>query len=263
MADASRPKTPEEYARLLLEKGGRHVSLHRRHYDSVTATLERDLRASRFWSELTGQLSVFDASYRAQMHYPLLAGSAGPVLHVKSFDSFFNKVFRRNVVHNPNWPDPPSDGWIAPHNWYARIHDILRTIIVVKYLDGVRFLISEFERTCSGQGLKTESQLEARPEGYYAAHFYARNEFEISKLDWDTERVSVSVEIQVTTQLQEVIKNLLHTYYEKRRLAAQDAPADWQWDYRTDECCTNDLGHILHYVEGMIVEIRERQERQR
>jgi predicted NAD-dependent protein-ADP-ribosyltransferase YbiA (DUF1768 family) len=105
--------------------------------------------------------------------------------------------------------------------------------------------------------------LEARPEGYYAAHFYARNEFEISKLDWDTERVSVSVEIQVTTQLQEVIKNLLHTYYEKRRLAAQDAPADWQWDYRTDECCTNDLGHILHYVEGMIVEIRERQERQR
>ena len=36
----------------------------------------------------------------------------------------------------------------------------------------------------------------------------------------------------------------------------------WQWDYKSDEFSANYLGHILHYVEGMIVEIREKQKKE-
>ena len=42
---------------------------------------------------------------------------------------------------------------------------------------------------------------EATEEGYYAVHIYVPEEFEIPRIDWDTEMVTASVEIQVTTQI--------------------------------------------------------------
>ena len=68
------------------------------------------------------------------------------------------------------------------------------------------------------------------------------------------------MEIQITTQVQELILNLLHKYYERRRNKIE--PDNWQWDHASDEFATNYLGHILHYVEGMIVEVRERHDGQ-
>jgi hypothetical protein len=96
-------------------------------------------------------------------------------------------------------------------------------------------------------------------EGYYAVHLYFTDEYEIPRIDWDTEKCKISFEIQITTQLQEVIKNLLHKYYERRRIEFEPTDQKWQWDFRSLEFSTNYLGHILHYVEGMIVDIREKQ----
>ena len=36
----------------------------------------------------------------------------------------------------------------------------------------------------------------------------------------------------------------------------------WQWDYTNDRFNTNYLGHIVHYVEGMIVQLRDKQMKQ-
>ena len=63
----------------------------------------------------------------------------------------------------------------------------------------------------------------------------------------------------MTTRIKDVIKTLLHTYYETRRLEVGHGGADWMWNYKSGECATNYLGHILHYVDGMIVEVRDRQ----
>jgi hypothetical protein len=52
---------------------------------------------------------------------------------------------------------------------------------------------------------------------------------------------------------------LLHKYYEDKRKGIREEDIKWQWDYKSDELATNYLGHILHYVEGMIMEIREKQ----
>ncbi len=62
----------------------------------------------------------------------------------------------------------------------------------------------------------------------------------------------------MTTQLQEVIRRLLHTYYEDKRQSKKEQ-TKWQWNYNSDEFSANYLGHILHYVEGMIMEVREKQ----
>jgi len=79
-------------------------------------------------------------------------------------------------------------------------------------------------------------------------------------VNWDTIFIKISIELQITTQLQEVIRKLLHNYYEERRIRLKEEDLKWQWDYRSDEFATNYLGHILHYIEGMIMDIREKQE---
>jgi len=67
------------------------------------------------------------------------------------------------------------------------------------------------------------------------------------------------LEIQVTTQIKEVIKNLLHTYCESRRTTGvRPRLSDIAWNYREEEFAATYLGHILHYVEGMIIEVRDR-----
>jgi hypothetical protein len=55
---------------------------------------------------------------------------------------------------------------------------------------------------------------------------------------------------------------MLHLHYEKRREQRAGPESDaWKWDYKSDEFSTNYLGHILHYLEGVIVEIRNKPRR--
>lgn len=106
-----------------------------------------------------------------------------------------------------------------------------------------------------------ENSYEARDEGYYAVHLYVYDDFNIPKLSWDTEPKHLSIELQITTQLQDVIGKLTHKYYEDRRVGMSKDKKKWQWQYESDEFISNYLGHILHYLEGMIMEVRERQSR--
>jgi ppGpp synthetase/RelA/SpoT-type nucleotidyltranferase len=185
-----------------------------------------------------------------------------PEVLLKPFGSFFLKTFRKNVVLNDSWPDAPDSGWLLPTKWFEQVNDIVRTLVVVKYLDEVQFLADSFTKLCAENDLETTLDFEAKPEGYYAAHLYVRHTFEIPKMTWDTERRKIWLEIQISTQLQEVIRRLTHNYYERRRTRPRPvSPAKkWQWDYQSDEFTANYLGHILHYVEGMIMEVRDRQQ---
>lgn len=116
---------------------------------------------------------------------------------------------------------------------------------------------------CEQHDVTCENSFEARDEGYYALHIYAVKEFEIPKLDWNTEKKNISIEFQITTQLQDVIGNLTHWHYERRRMGTKSREKKWQWDYKSEEFTTNYLGHILHYVEGMIMEVRENQSKRK
>ncbi len=73
--------------------------------------------------------------------------------------------------------------------------------------------------------------------------------------------MKLNVEIQITTQIQEIIKVLLHKHYEENRKTTVPKDYKWQWDYKSPEFSSNYLGHIIHYVEGMIVEIRDKESR--
>ncbi|MBI4286417.1 MAG: hypothetical protein HY670_11055 [Chloroflexi bacterium] len=233
----------------------------KRRYETVSLLVRSEFEQTDFWKCLKHELEESEAAYRLKTNgYSLLMTKPGELdLDIKGFDSFFLKTGRWNAFENKNWPSAPDGGWVTPENWFSKINDIVRTMVVVKYLDGVEILVERLQQLCNIPVLTTNVDWEAREEGYYAAHLYVEREYSIPTLDFNSEKIPIKVEIQVTTQLQEAINRLTHKYYEERRRKVKSSDSKWQWDYESDEFIPNYLGHILHYVEGMIMEVRNRE----
>lgn len=259
---SEKPTNIYEYQNWLRDTHNVHLAQAKIHYDSVVHKIHADVQRSDLWGQLNNSLTTLDQLYLLKTRSPLLVNYKELELKIKPFDSFLEKTFRKNVVENDNWPKPPNSGWLLPENWIKEINDVVRTLLVVKYIDGVLYAAEEITQHFRSNDLYCTKNLEARTEGYYAAHLYVLIPVEIPRISWDTDIVDISVEIQITTQIQEVIRDLLHVYYEERRTAT-NADIDalpWQWDHKKLEFSANYLGHVLHYMDGMIVEIRDRQE---
>jgi hypothetical protein len=249
-----------EYKKWLKEKFNLDLSnmRYQAYYESVSNKILHDSLASPFWQSLIDNLHNFDDEYYDNTNFHLMMKLIPPPeLMIKPYNSLILKSFKKNVINNKNWPNEPYGGWLFPDTWFNRANDIVRTSVEVKYLDGVEFLMNKMGELCAQFTCEFEPHLEAREDGYYAAHLYIYQNFLIPKLDFGTEIKKIAIEIQITTQLQEVIKNVLHKYYESKREQFPEK-TKWQWDYKSDEFAANYLGHILHYLEGMIVEIRDR-----
>ena len=259
---ADKPTTVEQYKLWLRDQHSVDVRRTETHYGVVTRKICEDVDASPCWQALIGDLTRMDQAYLVKTNYNLFVeGSPPPQLLKKPYESFIVKTFRQNILNNQRWPDEPAEtGWILPPRWFEQINDIVRSLLVVKYLDGVIFAADQILEKTKALDTACTIELEAREEGYYAAHLHFPVACEIPRENWDTEKMTVSVELQITTQVQEVIRKLLHAYYEKRRITREQEGATWQWNYKSPEFAANYLGHVLHYVEGMIMDIREKQD---
>lgn len=231
----------------------------RRYYSTVVQTLRSAFLASHLWASLMAELKESHDAYYVERRSVLLLNLA-PVLDAKEYDPFLLKTYRRNVLNNPNWPDAPVAGWTEPRNWYTVVPDLVRTLLVVKYLDGVPYLAHRLADFGESRGFNYDVSLEARTEGYYAAHAQFAESVEIPERDWRTLHVDARLEVQITTQLQEVMRSHLHRYYVLSRGEPAPDPTSWQWDYQSPEFSVGYLGHTLHYLEGKLAEIRDSQE---
>lgn len=229
------------------------------YYTSVTGSAREALLHHPFWTSLGQALRQAHDRYGLNTAYPLLIDPGPPDILVKPYDSFLLKTFRKNILANDCWPDPPEGGWLLPHRWLERVNDVLRTQFVVKYLDGVDALCTCLRQLAESHSVYSHLDFEARDDGYYAAHLYIKTPLEVPAYNWDTWSPEFVLEIQVTTELQYNIRRLLHKYYESRRVQPMPTRHSLQWDYRSPEFSASYLGHILHYVEAMIVELREKQ----
>jgi len=255
----NKPTNIEEYKNWLKDFLGVELdNKYETYYNTVSTQAKIKFESTPFWTDFVNNIPNYKDDYLMRTKYNLLKVNEAPELLIKSFDSFLLKTFRKNVLKNNNWPDEPTNGWYTPDNWFERINDLIRTTISVKYLDGVEYMVESLKEIAKKNNLSFESDFEAREEGYYAAHTYVSHNLEIPHQDWDTQSLNFKIEIQVTTQLQEVIKTLLHKHYADNRKKIKKSNSKWQWDYSSQEFATNYLGHILHYVEGMIMEIRDK-----
>lgn len=163
---ASKPPGVKDYRKWLREELGVEVSqATRTFYETVASRIVLQLQHATLWEQLCEQLPDYDSQYRVETSYPLLATPEKPKLHIKPFESVLEKSYRKNIIDNDVWPCEPEEGWVLPDNWFTRINDIIRTLIVVKYLDGVEFLGRRIEGLCRSHDLPCQLLLEAREEG--------------------------------------------------------------------------------------------------
>lgn len=229
------------------------------YYEAVVEEAVRAVAGSDFWRLLLSSLEQEAARYEVETRYRLLLPGVSGVaaLVPKPFNSMVNKAFRLNVVHNDKWPEPPDDGWTTPENWLERILDTVRTTVLVRYLDGINRVWRVIDEHCKATLVRVDGGLEARIEGYYALHLTCWPTIQVRGPDWATIARPWPIEIQVATQVQDVIRQLTHVYYEDRRLRPPRDALEWQWDYRSNDFAVNYLGHILHYIEGTIINVRD------
>lgn len=132
--------------------------------------------------------------------------------------------------------------------------------MVVRYLDGVDIVRDAITEIADEVGVITHVAYQAREEGYYALHITATVPLPFPSRDWRTTRLDIPVEIQVCTQVQEVLRALTHKFYEDRRRRPTVTDEKWQWNCHSEQFVPNYLGHLLHYADGMIVNVRHQRE---
>lgn len=238
---------------------GDRRELRRGRYLHQQRDLQNAFNSSPYLTDVRHKMLDWSAAYQRQTGVPLFNGPPPEIaLKLKPWESFLSRTWRHNVHWNDNWPSPPPGGWYSPDCWFERLWDLVRTRIVVRYLDGVQFLAARLAELASELGLPAHQKTHAQQEGYYAMHVTVTQEFQVQTLDFEgIETRSSMVEIQLTTELQETIGLLTHGYFETRREEDASEGHKWQWDYRSPEFTPYYLGHMLHYLEGMIIRVRD------
>lgn len=221
--------------------------------------LQTAFNGSPFMIDLRHLMPEWATRYHEETNVSLFPGEPPAIdLKLKPWESFLSRTWRQNVLWNADWPAPPPGGWWAPDCWFEKLWDIVRTRITVRYLDGVQFLVERITELGHHHGLRVEQRTHAQERGYYAMHVTVSQEFPVQSLDFEKwQKRSSSVEIQLTTELKEVIGDLTHGYFEELREDEGGPNRKWQWDYESPEFAPYYLGHILHYLEGMIMQIRD------
>jgi hypothetical protein len=255
------------------------IWLRDEHDEELTAITERDYRRtsehlrshferSPFWTEVSSSLLTVNERYRLQTqgydllglpHTQTLAEEPfRPRIALKSYESFLLKTLRLNLINSASRRRSKPGNAILPSNWFNRINDVTRTTLYVKYLDGVPYLAEHIRNIASAHDLSTELTFQARDEGHYAAHLYVTDKVSLPTSRARSALVTAQLEVQISTQLKEVIGRLTHKHYEnrRRRNPRGNSNAKWQWDYSSPEFSPNYLGHIVHYLEGVIVSLR-------
>lgn len=283
------------YEHWLTTSQGLDISRLERYYGRVANSMKSAWEESEFVREFRAALQQKETQYRKHIgndRSRLFKDDKPDVtLETKQYRDFLTKTMRKNVKH---YRDQSTTAWCLPPGWYTDVRDIVRTQIAVMHIDGVDFLmdwLKELATKCAVH--PDEADYKTGLEGYYAAHlevyiddvnvqlegddFDAGEASHKQRVDvWEEREVNSGsegekqpdyyppvvrayLEIQVRTQLQETIYQILHGFYEMQRVKnAPSVQVQAKWDYTSDHFGVTYLGHVLHYVEGMIVQARDK-----
>jgi ppGpp synthetase/RelA/SpoT-type nucleotidyltranferase len=128
--------------------------------------------------------------------------------------------------------------------------------LVCKFIDAPKILAEALTNHAVSAGCTGRHIHRSTDEGYYAFHHYTAFQVEVVDDEWNSQTTNMEFEIQLTTQLQEVLRELTHPLYETAKLAIGPRDDQWKWDYDTPRFQTSYLGHTLHMIEAMIVQVR-------
>jgi hypothetical protein len=263
MQHVTKPKTIEEYELWYNDQLGINLSDDsiKNRYLSNALLVKQTIQESPFFLGLSGRLENWKSEYEEKHHADLFMMETGLDLLTKSYPSVINKSFRINVLENNNWPKPPKRGWVTPENWYSHMNDLLRTTLNCKFIDGPGFLADRLLDYAKTQDMVASSYSHQKDSGYYAFHVYGFISVDLLDQSWNKQSTTCQFELQLTTQLQEIMRGLLHRYYEQTRISPvpkhRRDREKWKWDHNSLLFKSSFLGHTLHLLEGVIVELRD------
>jgi len=210
-----------------------------------------------FFKQFESRLGEWNFEYENLWHSQLLMDLSAPELLIKPYESAIDKSFRANVLWNTRFPDPPLDGWVTPDNLFRYFNDGVRGTIVCKFIDGPSFATERLSQLAAQLHLENRWYSQEKDEGYYAYHFYAKFDVNFYDGHWKGQKSKIEMEIQVTTQLQEVLRGLTHHFYEQKRVQPDADTSKWKWEYKSNRFRASYLSHTLHLLEAVIVQSRD------
>ncbi len=243
-----------------LTHGHDFLSTENRHrFDANIRTIHSTITNSPITRDLEHKLFDWAAEYEAKTKSSLFMQNPTLQFVIKPYKSVIDKSFRLNALWNNRFPDaPPKQGWITPENVFSTINDLVRTFLVCKFIDGPKFLTEKLASYCTIKGAKWDSYSQERDEGHYAYHFYIYFDVEVLDATWNSICTVVRAEIQLTTQLQDVLRNLTHQYFEVTRLAPKSLDHKWKWEVDSNRFRSAYMCHTLHLLEAIILDLRDK-----
>lgn len=255
---AEKPITLDDFVAWSTEETcGIFDSSAKRQYEMIAGSAKVRATEHPFFARLGDTLAKAARTFQDQTDEDLFMGGSPPApqLHIKPYESVINKLYRKNVLWNANWPHEPVKGWAHVRRCFGELNDLLRTQIVCKFIDGPALLAKHLSEAARLRGLEPESSTRGRFEGYYAYHWYTHLLIDTLGNGGKLQEVQLSIEIQLTTQLQDALNTITHGFYEITRSAPDEH--GWEWDVRSPRFRAGYLSHTLHMLEGIILELRE------
>lgn len=250
------PKTLEEYfewTQVTLQSDF-NDSKSQRIYEVNLNNCFNAISEHSFLKGLQIEVEKWEAEYSTSTSSSLLMEKTPPKLVQKPYSSAVDKSFRFNIIRNDNFPHPPNKGWVTTDNLYFYFNDLIRCCIVCKFIDGPRFITDKLMRYAKALGLERRRYSQERDDGYYAYHYYVKLPVRLVDRYWQEKDSSIEVEIQITTQPQDVLRSLTHNFYEKSRLSPEEDSSKWKWEFTSNRFRVGYLSHTLHLLESIILE---------
>lgn len=227
----------------------------RREYEINVASLLNVAQDHEFFVRLPAALAEFGREYNPGKPNQLFLAPPAPRLTPKPYASVVSKSYRYNCLRNRGFPKTaPKGGWCQHSNLYWTLNDIVRTMVVCRYADGPAYLAGRLVEAAEQRGLACESYPLNNDAGYYGHHFYVLLPAYVMT-NAEIAAGNLKIEIQITTQLQETMRELTHKLYSEAR-EREVKPADSKWAFGTPQFKASYLGHTLHFLEGLIVELK-------
>jgi ppGpp synthetase/RelA/SpoT-type nucleotidyltranferase len=217
--------------------------------DSNSSQWATDISVGIFWGEVKKRLTLWRSEYRSSTNSDLLTSFDLPDFVAKPSGSIINKLLRYHQKESIQGYIP-AQGPPIP-----KIGDIVRTRIKCQYIDGVEFLATKLQSLSTELGLETQRERQGKIEGYFAQHINISQEV-IFREAGIGQLAKITCEIQIASSMASQMWQTSHPLYETVR-SDMSQPDNWQWKPHDPRFISNQLGHMIHLADGLLVQLRD------
>ena len=218
-----------------------------------TDTWANEISAGPFWTRTKRSLTQWRTEYKSLIGADLLPRPDLPDFQGKTEGGIRDKLTRLCRTHQDNLSQVVAEkGPPIP-----RLNDLVRTRMACRYIDGVEFLAKKLTEIAAQTNCSVELSREGRIEGYFAQHI-TLGQSVIFRLAGHEQMATINCEIQLASELATRVWDASHPLYEDARTRST-SPEEWQWKPTDPHFIANQLGHMIHLADGLLVQLRDTQ----